>query len=89
MARSPGLFPETKTPPLFQTCAKRKRNFNGGTWNDAGMEGGDRSNAGSFWHQVRKKPELWTDKTHAYAHQHKLTSVGTVRLRPIEFDAEQ
>ena len=30
---------------------------------DAGMEGGNRSNAGSFWHQVRKKPELWADKS--------------------------
>jgi hypothetical protein len=28
-----------------------------------GMEGGNRLYAGSFWHQVRKKPELWVDKS--------------------------
>jgi hypothetical protein len=28
----------------------------------AGMEGGNRLYAGSFWYQVRKKPELWVDK---------------------------
>jgi hypothetical protein len=27
------------------------------------MEGGNRLYAGSFWHQVRKKPELWVDKS--------------------------
>ena len=35
----------------------------GVAWNVEGMEGGNRSNAVSFWHQVRKKPELWADKS--------------------------
>lgn len=35
----------------------------GRSWNDEGMEGGNRLYAGSFWHQVRKKPELWVDKS--------------------------
>jgi hypothetical protein len=52
-----------KTTQLTQACAKRKRNINGGSWNDEGMEGGNRLYAGSFWHQVRKKPELWVDKS--------------------------
>lgn len=63
MAISPGFFRKTRTTQLTQACAKRKRNFNGGSWNDEGMEGGNRSNAGSFWHQVRKKPELWAEKS--------------------------
>ena len=74
MAMSPCIFRKRKTTPLIQACAKRKKNFNVDAclhpkmdfgrqaWNDAGMEGGNRSNAGSFWHQVRKKPELWADK---------------------------
>lgn len=79
MAMSPGFSGKQKTTPLRRACAKRKRNFNGGAclhpkpdfgrqaWNDRGMEGGNRSNAGSFWHQVRKKPELWVDKgKHTY-----------------------
>jgi hypothetical protein len=32
-----------------------------------GMKGGDRLYAGSFWHQVRKKPELWAGKSKPYA----------------------
>jgi len=64
-----------KTIQLIQACAKRKRNINGGsclrqkisfgrqTWNDDGMEGGNRSYAVVFWHQVREKPELWADKS--------------------------
>ena len=63
MAMSPGFYRKRKTTPLYQACAKRKWNFNGGAWNDEGMEGGNRSNAGSFWDQVRKKPELWADKS--------------------------
>jgi hypothetical protein len=72
MAMSPGFCRKTKTTPLIQTCAKRKRNINGGTWNDEGMEGGNRLYAGSFWHQVRKKPELWSDKS--------ITNTNTKRI---------
>jgi hypothetical protein len=63
MPMSPGFFRKTKTTQLTQPCAKRKRNINGGSWNDSGMEGGNRLYAGSFWHQVRKKPELREDKS--------------------------
>jgi hypothetical protein len=39
MAMTPGFFRKKETPPLTQACAKRKRNFNGGSWNDEGMKG--------------------------------------------------
>jgi len=59
-----GLFPESKkTTQLTQACVKRKRNINGGAWNDEGREGGNRLYAVVFWHQVRKKPELWKDNS--------------------------
>ena len=66
MAMSPGFFRKTKATPLNQACAKRKRNINGGTWNDEGMQGGNLLYAVVFWHQVRKKPELWADKSKVY-----------------------
>jgi hypothetical protein len=63
MAMSPGFCRKQKGTQLTQACAKRKRNINGGSWNDEGIEGGNRLYAGSFWHQVRKKPELWADNS--------------------------
>jgi hypothetical protein len=63
MAMASGFCRNTKTPQLIKACAKRKRNINGGSWNDGRNAGGNRLYAGSFWHQVRKKSELRVDKS--------------------------
>jgi hypothetical protein len=43
-----------------------------------GMQGGNRLYAGSFWHQVRKKPELWVDKSKLIALFNGVCSFYTV-----------
>jgi len=66
MAVSPGFFRKTKQLRGHRLAPKGKGILMGVAWNDEGMEGGNRSNAGSFWHQVRKKPELWMNKSKIY-----------------------
>jgi hypothetical protein len=61
-----GLFSENETLRHIKLAPKGKGILMGVAWNDEGMEGGNRSNAGSFWHQVRKKPELWMNKSKIY-----------------------
>ena len=63
MAMSPGFCRKTKTTPLTQLAPKGKGISMGVPGMTEGMEGGNRLYAGSFWHQVRKKPELWSGKS--------------------------
>jgi hypothetical protein len=58
MAMSPGFYRKTKQLNCYRLAPKGKGISMGAPGMTTGMEGGNRLYAGSFWHQVRKKPEL-------------------------------
>lgn len=64
MAMSPGLFRKTKENSADTSLRQKEKEYQWGVPGmTKGMQGGNRLYAGSFWHQVRKKPELRSDKS--------------------------
>lgn len=64
MAMTPGFLRNTqRVTPFLQLAPEGNGILMEGTWNDfKEWKGGSRSNAVVFWHQVRKKAELWAGK---------------------------
>lgn len=64
MTMSPGFCRKTKNNSADTSLRQKGKGISmGAPGMTKGMQGGNRLYAGSFWHQVRKKPELWSDKS--------------------------